>query len=411
MEQAGALIMEGGHSPPTEPLLMREEAAPAPAPRDDGAVVWGTAPWPQPSPAVDARDPTIAPPARAAPPSGEGARARRARAAPPARAQWSPTARLRSRILALLLLLWAVGMALPFAFLGVGAYRGGNVVWLAELFGAALGLACCVAVGVTYVRIPRYRRHPNRLLVLRTLADGGVAALTLLVAAYLAVPCSGYADFKLFAALGGGDGGGSAGGGSNGGGARDALTCAANAYRERLCGLWLLPFCFQFLQLSAEGWFLTVLIDVRRSMRNPFYSPAKAMASYHLLAWGLGLLTAGLLVGLRHWSSSTYPPVHRVGHYPRDDDDDDGLDAGALDFRRALEAARAATHAAPALAALAPLRPPAGAAPTASPAPTMTLAPTTSQAPTAVTLLDYEACWFDGQYQPLLQDVFTLKHW
>ena len=48
MEQAGALIMEGGHSPPTEPLLMREEAAPAPAPRDDGAVVWGTAPWPQP---------------------------------------------------------------------------------------------------------------------------------------------------------------------------------------------------------------------------------------------------------------------------------------------------------------------------------------------------------------------------
>jgi hypothetical protein len=145
-------------------------------------------------------------------------------------------------------------------------------------------------------------------------------------------------------------------------------------------------------------------------MRNPFYSPAKAMASYHLLAWGLGLLTAGLLVGLRHWSSSTYPPVHRVGHYPRDDDDD-GLDAGALDFRRALEAARAATHAAPALAALAPLRPPAGAAPTASPAPTMTLAPTTSQAPTAVTLLDYEACWFDGQYQPLLQDVFTLKHW
>ena len=123
-------------------------------------------------------------------------------------------------------------------------------------------------------------------------------------------------------------------------------------------------------------------------------------------------LTAGLLVGLRHWCRSSTRFFRHVGRRRattrrrRRPSRRRAARRRLLRVRR-LEAARALTHAAPALAAAARRHDARGRRTDGQPR-AHDDARADASTPTAATLLDYEACWFDGQYQRLLQDVFTL---
>ena len=98
--------------------------------------------------------------------------------------------RLKLFIAAVVLL--CVGGALPF-LLKETAFRGVSVVAVSELSACAVSLLCCGVVLRTYADGPgAYRRHPNRLIVLKTACDGGLNVVVLCVVVWLAaVRCNG----------------------------------------------------------------------------------------------------------------------------------------------------------------------------------------------------------------------------
>ncbi|KAH8069344.1 translation initiation factor IF-2 [Aureococcus anophagefferens] len=137
--------------------------------------------------------------------------------------------RLKLFIAAVVLL--CVGGALPF-LLKETAFRGVSVVAVSELSACAVSLLCCGVVLRTYADGPgAYRRHPNRLIVLKTACDGGLNVVVLCL-----------------------------------------------------------------FSTSSEAWFFVLLLDLRRSVRNPFYAFESSRRLYGVGAWTLGVASAAVLV-------------------------------------------------------------------------------------------------------------------
>ena len=60
-----------------------------------------------------------------------------------------------------------------------------------------------------------------------------------------------------------------------------------------------MPFATQLFATSSEAWFFVLLLDLRRSVRNPFYSFDSSKLLYRIGAWSAALATATVLVAWR----------------------------------------------------------------------------------------------------------------
>ncbi|KAH8058563.1 translation initiation factor IF-2 [Aureococcus anophagefferens] len=186
--------------------------------------------------------------------------------------------RLKLFIAAVVLL--CVGGALPF-LLKETAFRGVSVVAVSELSACAVSLLCCGVVLRTYADGPgAYRRHPNRLIVLKTACDGGLNVVVLCVVVWLAaVRCNG-ARLERHETR--------------------KQECFAKGYLSACDGgAWIpawIPFFTQLFSTSSEAWFFVLLLDLRRSVRNPFYAFESSRRLYGVGAWTLGVASAAVLV-------------------------------------------------------------------------------------------------------------------
>ncbi|KAH8066807.1 translation initiation factor IF-2 [Aureococcus anophagefferens] len=126
-------------------------------------------------------------------------------------------------------------------------------------------------------RRPRaYRRHPNRLIVLKTACDGGLNVVVLCVVVWLAaVRCNG-ARLERHETR--------------------KQECFAKGYLSACDGGAWIPFFTQLFSTSSEAWFFVLLLDLRRSVRNPFYAFESSRRLYGVGAWTLGVASAAVLV-------------------------------------------------------------------------------------------------------------------
>ncbi|KAK7254499.1 1-phosphatidylinositol-4-phosphate 5-kinase [Aureococcus anophagefferens] len=189
--------------------------------------------------------------------------------------------RLKLFIAAVVLL--CVGGALPF-LLKETAFRGVSVVAVSELSACAVSLLCCGVVLRTYADGPgAYRRHPNRLIVLKTACDGGLNVVVLCVVVWLAaVRCNG-ARLERHETR--------------------KQECFAKGYLSACDGGAWIPAWnsnlrpdFSLFSTSSEAWFFVLLLDLRRSVRNPFYAFESSRRLYGVGAWTLGVASAAVLV-------------------------------------------------------------------------------------------------------------------
>jgi len=131
--------------------------------------------------------------------------------------------------------------------------------------GAALSIMGAVAVIISARLMPHWRQHPNTLVYYKMVADLLLAVVTC-AAQHKNHTCSTHdhvEDPGLFPC--------------------DHCTKAT--------ALWT-----QFSVMSSETWFFIMAIDGYFSLQNPFSSFKEKYPYYHILAWGMGLITATFLV-------------------------------------------------------------------------------------------------------------------
>lgn len=206
-------------------------------------------------------------------------------------------AQVRLRLFLVAMACWVCAGVCPFV---VKATVGREtMVSLAELCACGLSFVCFFIVAASYARGGRFRRHPNSLLVYKTACDAGLCFVVAGVFFYL----------EVFRCSGG--------------------HCLWHGY-VRVCDEHaILPFCTQLFAASSELWFLALVVDLRTAVRNPFYSFDASRRLYALGVWAVAVITATVLVAVKHLSGLLYPPALPGGS----DDADDYGQKGPVSFR------------------------------------------------------------------------------
>jgi len=150
-----------------------------------------------------------------------------------------------------------------------------SIIAISELSGCGLASICSGIIFSTYLN--PYRRHPNRLLVYKTICDLGYSLIALFAFAYLSIIKCNETTITHEA---------------------ERQQCLARAYVNLCDQTRVLPAFTQLFAWSSEAWFLILLIDLRRSVKNPFYSFDSSKRSYIFTVWLAAIFTAILLAGL-----------------------------------------------------------------------------------------------------------------
>ena len=169
-------------------------------------------------------------------------------------------AQTRLKLFVGMVLLLVFGAALPFALKST-FFRGESLVAVAELAACGVSFVCCAIIFRSYRDGPRaYRRHPNRLIVLKTACDGGLNLVVVGAVVYLAACRCNSQTLALHQMR------------------RQA--CFVRGYLSACDDAKAMPFATQLFATSSEAWFFVLLLDLRRSVRNPFYSFESSRALY-----------------------------------------------------------------------------------------------------------------------------------
>lgn len=226
----------------------------------------------------------------------------------PARRARQNAAQIRLRLFLVAIMAWVVTGAFPF-ILTLIALKRESIVAVSELTGCTLSFVCCLIILGTYVWGGRsFRRHPNKLLVYKTACDAGLCLVVLVAFAYLqSFRCEETAHES------------------------DREECLARGYLHTCDHQKLIPFFTQLFAVSSESWFLILLLDLRRAVKNPFYSFDSSRPFYRACVWCSAAITATLLVACP--SPKLYGLLYPPGKPDFDDDDDKigGEGAGTLD--------------------------------------------------------------------------------
>eukprot|EP00301_Raphidiophrys_heterophryoidea_P001704 c10812_g1_i2.p1 GENE.c10812_g1_i2~~c10812_g1_i2.p1 ORF type:complete len:739 (-),score=142.86 c10812_g1_i2:86-2302(-) len=124
--------------------------------------------------------------------------------------------------------------------------------------GSVIGFLSCFAVATAYLFLgKKYRRHPNSMLFWRVVCDMFVAVRF-------------FVDPVLHTFL-----------------------------TDESCRLSSMV--LEFFELASEGWFLCVMVDLVLTLRNPFANYRRNLRIYHVVAWGMGVVSAVELVNARQY--------------------------------------------------------------------------------------------------------------
>ena len=169
-------------------------------------------------------------------------------------------AQTRLKLFVGMVFLLLFGGALPFALKNT-VFEGESLVAVAELAACGVSLLCCGVIFRTYRGGPAaYRRHPNTLIVLKTACDGGLCAVVLGAVVYLGACRCNSRSLAVHQMR------------------RQA--CFVRGYLSACDDAKAMPFATQLFATSSEAWFFVLLLDLRRSVRNPFYSFESSRALY-----------------------------------------------------------------------------------------------------------------------------------
>ena len=182
-------------------------------------------------------------------------------------------AQVRLRLFVVATVLWVLAGSCPFVLRLMGTRRE-SIVAVSEIAGCALSFACCSIIFSTYFLGDRsYRRHPNKLLVYKTACDAGLSLVVMAAFSYLATfRCADKAHQS------------------------DRAECLARGYLHTCDSRQVFPFFTQFFAWSSEAWFLIVSVDLRRAVKNPFYSFDSSHRLYSVCVWCTAAMTATLLI-------------------------------------------------------------------------------------------------------------------
>lgn len=167
------------------------------------------------------------------------------------------SSRLRLRLFACAMALWITAGLVPL-------FVADRSI-LAELSGCFVSFVCAAIILGTYGRAAGYRRHPNKLIVYKTCSDACLVGVVVLALIYSRARCGRDSD------------------------------CASDAY-ARLRDGPAVPFFTQLFMVSSEAWFFVLLVDLRRAVKNPFYSFTSTF--YRVCVWTVASASAILLVAL-----------------------------------------------------------------------------------------------------------------
>ena len=126
-----------------------------------------------------------------------------------------------------------------------------NRISLGILCGCLLTLFSCVTVLITFLSIPTWRKHPNPILVYRSLCDICLAIILVTTELY---------------------------------------ECASPGCNR----IMSVPMCLttagvtQFFLWASESWFLVMAIDMVYSFESPFTDYRRNMRRYHVYVWCTG---------------------------------------------------------------------------------------------------------------------------
>lgn len=216
-------------------------------------------------------------------------------------------AQIRLRLFLVAIMAWFVTGAFPF-ILALIALKRESIVAVSELTGCTLSFFCCFIIFGTYFWGGRsFRRHPNKLLVYKTACDAGLCLVVVVAFVYLqSFRCEDTAHEA------------------------DREECLARGYLHTCDHHKLIPFFTQLFAVSSESWFLILLIDLRRAVKNPFYSFDSSRPCYRACVWCSAAITATLLVACK--APKLYGLLYPPSKPDFDDDDDNSGDEGAGTF-------------------------------------------------------------------------------
>jgi hypothetical protein len=125
-----------------------------------------------------------------------------------------------------------------------------------QVSGSFIGMLSCGAVIVTYKRYPTMQQHPAPLLYYKSWADLGLSVRLFAIACLRT-------DENLRPYF-----------------TEDEHSCT---FAGGVC---------QFFILASELWLLCIVLDIRKSIKNPFANFKSQLKRYHHICWGISLASA-----------------------------------------------------------------------------------------------------------------------
>mmetsp|Transcript_109704 Transcript_109704/g.318912 ORF Transcript_109704/g.318912 Transcript_109704/m.318912 type:complete len:1128 (-) Transcript_109704:1780-5163(-) len=163
-------------------------------------------------------------------------------------------------------------VGIPLLVILANAHDDSMLFYLMQIGGAIWGMLCVLVIFWSAHMVPRFKRHPNKIMLWRSACSLGIALKLIITEILLEAECASWNDGESSVRFG-------------------SLQDCKNRRYCTMCNVDEWPaFFLNFFFMAGECWFFCQAMDLYFSLKNPFYSFKGRIVTYHAFVWIFALL-------------------------------------------------------------------------------------------------------------------------